>query len=378
MEIRSTVQTKEKPREWIAMSLLRWLAVGVTLVYANLVNAQTYSFTDLGSLLGNGSAANAINDSGQVAGYSPAGATLWNGTSAITYSTFGNYSNNANAINNLGVMVGEAYYAAAGDFHATVWNGTKVTDLGTLGGSHSGAFAINDSGLIAGYSVNSSGIGRATLWNGTTKIDLGSLSGGGSSAYAINNAGQVAGFSGVANGYHATLWSGTSIIDLGSGASGGTLSVANAINDVGQVAGYASTIGNSSQHATLWNGTAAIDLGTLGGFLSTANAINNVGQVVGVSYITGNSAYHATLWNGDAVIDLNSFLSASIVNAGWELTQAYGINDSGWIVGRAYNNLTGQSHAFELAPIPEPETYAMMLAGLGLLGLARRRKQSQC
>lgn len=27
------------------------------------------------------------------------------------------------------------------------------------------------------------------------------------------------------------------------------------------------------------------------------------------------------------------------------------------------------------APIPEPETYAMMLAGLGLLGLARRRKQ---
>ena len=27
------------------------------------------------------------------------------------------------------------------------------------------------------------------------------------------------------------------------------------------------------------------------------------------------------------------------------------------------------------APIPEPETYAMMLAGLGLLGLVRRRKQ---
>jgi hypothetical protein len=27
------------------------------------------------------------------------------------------------------------------------------------------------------------------------------------------------------------------------------------------------------------------------------------------------------------------------------------------------------------APVPEPETYAMMLAGLGLLGLARRRKQ---
>ena len=33
--------------------------------------------------------------------------------------------------------------------------------------------------------------------------------------------------------------------------------------------------------------------------------------------------------------------------------------------------------AFGVAPIPEPETYAMMLAGLGLLGfVARRRKQA--
>lgn len=35
-------------------------------------------------------------------------------------------------------------------------------------------------------------------------------------------------------------------------------------------------------------------------------------------------------------------------------------------------NVTAES----TAPVPEPETYAMMLAGLGLLGLARRRKQN--
>ncbi|MBK8121270.1 MAG: FxDxF family PEP-CTERM protein [Sulfuritalea sp.] len=46
----------------------------------------------------------------------------------------------------------------------------------------------------------------------------------------------------------------------------------------------------------------------------------------------------------------------------------------------AYDTGLGNSGAGSVvyAPVPEPETYAMMLAGLGLLGLAaRRRKQSQ-
>jgi hypothetical protein len=34
------------------------------------------------------------------------------------------------------------------------------------------------------------------------------------------------------------------------------------------------------------------------------------------------------------------------------------------------------SQLFVLTPVPEAETYALMLAGLGLLGLARRRKSS--
>jgi len=38
-----------------------------------------------------------------------------------------------------------------------------------------------------------------------------------------------------------------------------------------------------------------------------------------------------------------------------------------------------QTYSIEMvtAPIPEPETYALMLAGLGLVGfMARRRKQA--
>ncbi len=162
------------------------------------------------------------------------------------------------------------------------------------------------------------------------------------------------------------------------GTLGGTYSYAYAINNAGQVAGYSGTAGNSTTHATLWNGTTATDLGTLGGSQSYANAINNAGQVVGMSYTAGNSAAHATLWNGTTATDLNSFLDASAVNAGWVLSEARGINDNGWITGSAYNTLTGATHGFLLsvAAVPEPETYAMLLAGLGMLGVVARRRRN--
>ena len=131
-------------------------------------------------------------------------------------------------------------------------------------------------------------------------------------------------------------------------------------------------------HATIWNGITPTDLGTLGGSSSLATGINDSGQVVGYSYISGDSAYHATIWNGITPTDLNSFLSVSEVNAGWVLIAATGINDNGWVVGNAYNTITGVNHAFLLTSIPEPETYAMFMAGLGLMGfIARRRKNGQ-
>jgi hypothetical protein len=60
------------------------------------------------------------------------------------------------------------------------------------------------------------------------------------------------------------------------------------------------------------------------------------------------------------MIDLNSLVS---LPSGGVLTEATGINSH------------GQVAAFGISPIPEPETYAMLLVGLGLLGfIARRRK----
>jgi hypothetical protein len=53
----------------------------------------------------------------------------------------------------------------------------------------------------------------------------------------------------------------------------------------------------------------------------------------------------------------------------------YGVGDAGITSMSMTNQATWM---VQTTPVPEPETYAMMLAGLGLLGfIARRRKQKE-
>jgi probable HAF family extracellular repeat protein len=80
------------------------------------------------------------------------------------------------------------------------------------------------------------------------------------------------------------------------------------------------------------------DLGTLGGSLgSSANAINSSGQVVGYAFTTDNVALHATLFSGTGSgnIDLGTLGANPNITS-----EAYGINDSGQIIGNAANQAT--------------------------------------
>jgi probable HAF family extracellular repeat protein len=141
------------------------------------------------------------------------------------------------------------------------------------------------------------------------------------------------------------------------------------------VVGYSSTNGVLNDHAVVWSGGTITDLGSAGMDGAEAFGINNLGQVVGYAW-TGSAVTHAILWEDGAAIDLNSFLSASMVSQGWVLEHANGINDQGEIVGDAFNIFTSTTQAFLLATaVPEADTYAMLLAGLGLVGwMSRRRK----
>jgi probable HAF family extracellular repeat protein len=152
------------------------------------------------------------------------------------------------------------------------------------------------------------------------------------------------------------------------------------INDSGDVAGASATPAGYL-HAFFWTGSGMQDLGTLGGTSSFAYGINGWGDVVGCSFVAESENTHAFLWMGSGLFDLNGLLAA---NSGWVLNEAYGINDSGQIVGMG--TYQGQSRAFRLDPervqfaglaigeagVPEPGTFMLLGIGMVLIGAGAR------
>lgn len=321
-----------------------------------------YQYTDLGS----GTAAG-INDLGQVVGASNLGATLWSGTTAIGL-TFG-AGGYASAINDAGQIVGAT--VAHGIPEAALWNGATLASLNGPGNGFTYANGINGSGDVVG------GDGVAVLWDGKTPTDLAISNGTTVAANGINNAGEIVGSSTIyVNGATvATAWQGADPTVLQS--LGGSYSEAYAVNSAGMIVGAANTAANSSTYiATVWNGANVTALASLGGTKSYAFAVNNAGLIVGSSTDAAGNPY-ATLWDGKSVVNLNTVLNPAVTQAGWVLTLATGINNEGWIVGDAVNARLGESDAFVLRaidPVPEPETWGMLSAGLILFGIVGRFK----
>jgi probable HAF family extracellular repeat protein len=179
---------------------------------------QRGNLSDLGDLgyVPGLSHARAMNQSGQVVGYSPAPSGFnhaFLGQSRRPMVDLGTLradqsgSSDAVDVNRRGHVVGTASSDPNYFTHGFIWRDGAMTDLGTLGGQGSFAYALNNDDKVVGLSATSDGGSHAFFWSNDQMTDLGTLSGR-SGAYAINDDGTVAGDSYAANGeLHAVLWS---------------------------------------------------------------------------------------------------------------------------------------------------------------------------
>jgi probable HAF family extracellular repeat protein len=344
-----------------------------------------FSITDLGTLGGANASANAINNQGQTAGSLTnisGNPQAFQSTTNITPA--GASGASASSINNSGQVAGTTY--VNGVAHATTWTNGAAQYLAPIGGTDAYGMGINDFGQVTGMSETSSGDGHAFLNTAGIMTDLGVLNGGTwSSGYGVNDSGQVVGYGDNSMGrFRGFVWSSsTGMVQLGT--LGGGNSYAMAINGSGEITGTAQ-LSSGYMHAFSSNGSSLTDLGTLGGLSSNGYGINASGGIVGYSLTAGNSATHAFLDQNGVMYDLNTLLAGL---TGWELTAAYGINDSGQIAGTGTFN--GVEHAFLLDPVrsplieqfaplqsqsvvPEPSSILLLATGAAALTIALRRK----
>ncbi|MDO9310867.1 MAG: PEP-CTERM sorting domain-containing protein [Nitrosomonas sp.] len=317
-----------------------------------------------------------INDSGQVAGTYNDSAGHPHGflESAGSFTTLnppGSTSTYATGINASGQIVGWYSDGVAGHGHVyyVYSGGSYATIDGPQGSYGRTAAVINDSGQI-GLTYYTPPTNPDDYYGGyTTLIRSGSsdtiIRGNGREFHltSINASGQLTGWEDQHSvAFVSLFYDGESVevVDVGH-----SVNFAMGINDSGQIVGFFwDDLSLSAGY--VYSGGSYTVLTAPESIFTYAVDINAGGQVVG--FYGDSVGTHGFVYSGGLYSDLNA--------PGASQTFATGINDSGQIAGY-YLDANGIYHGFTALPVPEPETYVMLLAGLGLLDfMARREKEN--
>jgi probable HAF family extracellular repeat protein len=270
------------------------------------------SMSDLGTLDGAGvnSAATAINNAGQVAGYSqtsggsPNFAFLYSGGSMSYIGSLGGYSN-AYAMNEVPQIVGHS------SGQAFIYSGGVMSPIP----DGVNALGINEGDQAVGYTFG----GHAFLYSGDTTTDLGTLGGAFTVGRGINDLGHIVGDNGGAPGSHAFLYSGGVMQDLNSLVGPGyEIYAAFGINNAGQIAAYGIDMATAQPQGLLLSPVTAVAVnirpesvnvdssGTLTVLIYGAVDFDASQIDVGSVQFAGATAWQSTLVdsNNDGLLDL--------------------------------------------------------------------------
>jgi len=343
-----------------------------------------YTVQDLGTLGGQTSSANAINNNGDVVGQADTAsgsslAFVWSHgrmralvglPSPFTAEADASSESTATAINNEGDIAGDAdtgYGTTDGSprgiYHAVFWHLGAVTDIGSWGSYRdSTALKINDTGIVLGLGIAQEDGPRTHLY--TDRVFLyskGSLRPLPPEFHGqdVNDHAQVIGWQRRSAGGQVLVADGQRSHALGSLPPGQFL-VSLVMNDMGQAAGTISDYDDThdpnryvflTYHAIAWQAGKWVRLAELPGYPETkVVGMNTSGQIVGFAakkYTNGQPLQDTrpVLWQGGRISNLNTSIAPW---TGWTLKSATAINDQGQIVG--WGEKFGQKHAFLLTP----------------------------